>query len=170
VISAIIGGILAAVSIITAFFTRLRTRSLIDNANRSRIIEVITEEPGIHFRELSRRLGLKQGVLSYHLNVLEKHEMIKSVQDSNNRRFYLIGVKVEKKIFLTEIQQSIIGIIYDSPGISQSAISRQLGRSKALINYHLRILKDASLVYVEKDKGITSYYPGYGGKNSAGTS
>ncbi len=152
------GVLIAAVSA-TLFFTRLKTNSLLDNANRNRIIEVITKEPGIHFRKLSRIVELKQGVLSYHLNVLEKNEMVKSVQDGNNRRFYVYGEKVKPEMFLTDLQRSIVQVIYDTPGISQSKISKQLGRSKALINYHLRILREANLVNMEKERGITSCYP-----------
>jgi predicted transcriptional regulator len=140
------------------FFSRLKTKSLKNNVNRSRIISSIQNEPGIHFRKLSRDLDLKQGVLSYHLNILEKHEIIKSVQDSNNRRFYLFDDKIVPKLTLSDIQESIIIAIYDQPGISQSGISKKLGHSKALIGYHMRILKELGIVTVEKDKGVNQCY------------
>ncbi|MGA1848466.1 MAG: winged helix-turn-helix transcriptional regulator [Thermoplasmatota archaeon] len=155
----IASGVLIAAVSATLFFTRLKTNSLLDNANRNRIVEVITGDPGIHFRKLSRIVELKQGVLSYHLNVLEKNELVKSVQDGNNRRFYLYDQKVKPEMFLTDLQRSIVQVIYDSPGISQSKISKQLGRSKALVNYHLRILREANLVNMEKERGVTSCYP-----------
>jgi len=152
------GAVIAAISA-TLFFSRLKTKSLLENANRNRIVKVITGDPGIHFRKLSRIVDLKQGVLSYHLNVLEKSELVKSVQDGNNRRFYPYDQKVKPEMFLTDLQRSIVQVIYDSPGISQSKISKQLGRSKALINYHLRILREANLVNMEKERGVTSCYP-----------
>jgi DNA-binding transcriptional ArsR family regulator len=141
-----------------AIFTRLKTRSLTNNANRSRIIDLIGRSPGIHFRELSRELDLKQGVLSYHMNILEEHEIIKSIQDGNLRRFYLFNDKIEPKVTLSEIQERMIGIIYEQPGISQSSISKKMGKSKALINYHIRILQNTGLINIEKESGITKCY------------
>jgi predicted transcriptional regulator len=96
--------------------------------------------------------------LSYHLNVLEKHELIKSTQDGNNRRFYLYDDKIVPTVTLSDIQEKIIRTIYDRPGISQSTISKELGKSKALVNYHMRILRSLGIVNVEKVSGVTQCY------------
>ncbi|MGA1872151.1 MAG: winged helix-turn-helix transcriptional regulator [Thermoplasmatota archaeon] len=157
----LISGTAVSGAIVIGFFlifSRLKTRSLQNNANRSRIIDLIGREPGIHFRKISRDLDLKQGVLAYHLNVLEKHEIIKSIQDGNNRRFYLFDEKIVPCLTLNEVQESIIRTIYDRPGISQSAISAEIGHSKALISYHIRILRGLGIVNVLKSGGVTECY------------
>ena len=44
--------------------------------SRRKIYEAIEKVPGIHFRELNRRLGIPLGVIEYHLKYLEQHELI----------------------------------------------------------------------------------------------
>lgn len=147
-------------------YTTLKTRSLENNANRKRILDLIENEPGIHFREICRKLDLKQGVLSYHLNTLEKHEMIKSIQEKSYRRFFLCGTKVDARTFLTDIQSSIVDLIMDSPGISKSAVSKKLGRSRPLISYHINILKEARLIEVRKEGRLTTCFPVLGSESA----
>jgi predicted transcriptional regulator len=88
--------------------------------------------------------------MSYHLNVLEKGEFIKSIQDGNYRRFYLFGTKSDLKIALTTIQLRILSIVNERPGISQVKISESIGKNRMLVNYHIKILIDAGVLALEK--------------------
>lgn len=47
---------------------------------RRRIYELIRDAPGIHMRELERRMGLMIGNLQYHLHYLEKTQFGISVK------------------------------------------------------------------------------------------
>jgi predicted transcriptional regulator len=42
------------------------------NNNQSKLVQYINENPGIRYRELLRLTSLANGVLTYHLSVLEK--------------------------------------------------------------------------------------------------
>ncbi len=132
--------------------------TLMENVKRKEMIGLIRDRPGIHYRKIGTILSLKQGVLSYHLNLLEKHEIIRSVQDGFNRRFYLFEVKVRPVLHLSDIQQRIIELVYLTPGISKTKISNRMGISKPLVNYHIRILRELNLVRVMKQKGATSCF------------
>lgn len=57
---------------------------------RSEIEKVISENPGIHFREIQRRAGAAVGQLEYHLYQLEKMEKISIKQDGKLKRYFLI--------------------------------------------------------------------------------
>ena len=131
-------------------FTRLRRNSILDNLNRKNIYEMVKSKPGVHFNELIRTLDMQPGVLSHHLNVLESEEYIKSLQDANHRRFYLYGENTERKIMLTDIQLKILGVVSKSPGISQSNISKSIGRNRMIVNYHIKILRDVNMLLLEK--------------------
>jgi predicted transcriptional regulator len=134
------------------------TTTLMNSGNRKMILDLIGDEPGIHYRKIGNILSLKQGVLSYHLNLLEKYEMIRSVQDGYNRRFYLFEVKVRPVMHLSDIQQRIIELVYFAPGISKTNISNRIGISKPLVSYHIRILRELNLVRVMKKNGATSCF------------
>ena len=45
------------------------------------IYNVIVNEPGIHFRAIMQRLEKQTGVISYHLNRLEKDEQWKNCKN-----------------------------------------------------------------------------------------
>ncbi|MCK5774294.1 MAG: winged helix-turn-helix transcriptional regulator, partial [Thermoplasmata archaeon] len=126
VIWLILGLFIAAIvlSMMVLFaYGRIKRKNALDHINRKRIYEIVKEDPGVHFSAISDMLGLKQGVMSHHLNVLEKGEYIRSLQDGKFRRFYLFDESTDFKIALTAIQQRILSVIMEEPGISQTGIS-----------------------------------------------
>ena len=135
----------------TSLYTRIDRNKLLNNVTRKRIYEHIGSNPGIHFRGLLKDLDLKTGNLSYHLNVLEREEYLRSYQDGMYRRFNLYGKGQPFTISLSEIQQRIIQTITKNPGINQSNISKIIGASRIVVNYHIRILSDVGMVLIEKD-------------------
>ena len=57
---------------------------------RNEIEKVISENPGIHFREIQRRSGAAIGQLEYHLYQLEKMDKISIKKDGKLKRYFLI--------------------------------------------------------------------------------
>lgn len=139
-------------------YQRVNRAVNLNNARRKMIYERIRQNPGIHFSALMKDLDLKPGVTSYHINRLEKMEFIKSFQDGMYRRFFLFEDKVETKVMLSELQKLILTTVQDEPGISQVNISRLIGRSKVVINYHVRFLRDLGTLVIERDGRETHCY------------
>lgn len=69
---------------------------------RERLLNIITENPGLHFRELQRRTGSAVGQLDYHLYQLERKGEIYSVKDRHVLRFFssTSDTMLERKIAL----------------------------------------------------------------------
>jgi predicted transcriptional regulator len=130
-------------------YSKIKKENLLKNALRNRIFQYITENPGIHYRAILSDLDLPMGVLSYHLNRLEKGQHIKSRQDGMYRRFYIKSTRTEVKFFLSEIQESILSVIKENQGISQSKIANKINVSRKVVNYHVNILDQAGLIYME---------------------
>ena len=65
------------------------------------------------------------------------------------RRFYPPGPKTDVKFFLSGIQESILSVIKENKGISQSKIAEKIGVSRKVVNYHINILNQAGLIFVE---------------------
>jgi predicted transcriptional regulator len=154
----VIGGVIVIAAIGTFAYTRIKRRNILDNINRKNIFEYIRANQGVHFKKLLRKLNFQPGAMSYHLNVLEKGEYIKSIQDGNLRRFYLYGTKSDFKIALTSIQLRILSIVDERPGISQSKISELIGKNRMLVNYHIKILDDADLISMEKEGRVSKVF------------
>ncbi|MGA1848626.1 MAG: VWA domain-containing protein [Thermoplasmatota archaeon] len=151
--------VLGVLGLIIFAYTRIRREDLLNQENRKRIYEFITDNPGEHFRALQRAVDLEVGVLSHHLNVLEKEQLIVSEQDGNNRRFWAAGVKHDHdKVHLSRIQENILKQIDRDPGITQAQIAKKIGVSRKVVFYHVKFLRNAGIVREEKEKRKTHYY------------
>jgi len=139
-------------------YTRIKRKKILNHLTRKRIYEHIISNPGIHFRAILNDLDLKTGNLSYHLNVLEREEYLKSYQDGMYRRFNLYGKGQPLKISLSEIQERILLTIKNNPGINQSTIGKIIGSSRIVVNYHVRILCDVGMILIEKKGRETHCY------------
>jgi DNA-binding MarR family transcriptional regulator len=136
-------------------FTRLKRSKLFNNAARMRIYQHIKAHPGVHYRAILKDLKLKMGTLTHHVNILEREGHIRSYQDGVYRRFYRPEDGMPLKVRLTNIQERILNIIKDNPGISQANISKKAGSNKFVVNYHVKILSEVGMVFVQKE-GRTS--------------
>ena len=58
---------------------------------RREIFEAISSFPGIHFREILRRVHLPHSSVSYHLRYLMKESIITEVEDGGLKRYYIRG-------------------------------------------------------------------------------
>jgi hypothetical protein len=58
---------------------------------RSKLLEIIKNNPGLHFRALQRESGLAIGQLEYHLYRLERDDEIVKKKDGRYKRFFPIA-------------------------------------------------------------------------------
>lgn len=145
---------IAAIITVTALvmYSKIKKENLLRHAVRGHIYEYVKEKPGQHYRAILNDLDLTMGVLTYHLNRLEKGEYLKSRQDGMYRRFYVTGRKTEVRFFLSDVQESIMSAIRENQGISQTKIAEGIGVTRKVVNYHVKILDQAGLIYLE-DRG-----------------
>ena len=60
-----------------------------------------------------------------------------------------VAVRVEIARTPAEIQRKILQKIREDPGVTQVKIAEQLGVARKVVNYHIKILKDAGLIFME---------------------
>ncbi len=79
------------------------------NDKRQTIFQYIQSNPGSHFNAIKKALGLKTGVLQYHLNVLLEKGMVKSQNEGNRKQFFPKGYNPrnigERKYILNEVRR-----------------------------------------------------------------
>jgi predicted transcriptional regulator len=61
-------------------------------------------------------------------------------------------------VSLTAIQQRIIDLVKDEPGLSQKEISQNLGLSNSTVNYNIKSMKEKGLLEVKKDGKSTRIF------------
>ena len=64
---------------------------------RVRIVDALEKSPGIHFRELQRRLDAANGTLRHHLDILTKEGVV-TIVPVNGRTCYYFGAPAQVEI------------------------------------------------------------------------
>ena len=145
-------------------YSRLQKDTLADEPTRQKLLKYIYAEPGANFKQLKDKFSLHNGTLAHHINILENHDIITSHRSGRQRLFFPMGVNqnISRVSLVTnETQRNIMDIVKETPGITQSMISRQLTMSRQKINYHVNSLVDKAFLKIEKHGRITRLYPLY---------
>ena len=144
-------------------YSRLQKDTIADEPTRQKLLNTIYTEPGTNFTQLKERLGLHNGTLAHHINILENNKMVTSHRSGRQRLFFPFGGSINSTIrnslITNRTQKDIISIVKENPGITQSMISQQLSMSRQKINYHVNSLSNNSLLRIEKQGRITRLYP-----------
>ena len=144
-------------------YSRLQKDTLADEPTRQKLLSTIYTEPGTNFTILKEKLGLHNGTLAHHINILENNNMITSHRSGRQRLFFPFGGSINSTIrnslITNKTQKEIILMVKENPGITQSMISQQLGMSRQKINYHVNSLSNNSVLRIEKQGRITRLYP-----------
>ena len=153
--------LLALLPLLIPMYTRIQKEDVLDQFVRGQIYGYIKTHPGVHYNQIRRGIGVKNGTLSYHLSVLEKTELIKSrTEGVRYRVFYPTGMKFPKnqRFRLTEFQVEILDIIKNNRGINQKDIARKLKKKPQTINYNIKVLFQADLIDMVKKGRHTLLY------------
>ena len=134
----------------------LKNDKIVNNIIRKRIYEHINSNPGIHFRALLTDLNLKTGTLAHHIRALTRENFIKEYQDGIYKRFSIYDKSSSSKFKLLNIQDEILKVIKENPGISQIKISKLIENTRFVVNYHTKILNHSGMIFIKKD-GRTSH-------------
>jgi len=127
----------------------------INNGTRAEILQVIKRFPGIHFRALQRVLGIANGSLQYHLDVLENQGLVKKFKGYGYTRFYPkeyenINHKV-MSVLTHPTVENLLTLMLRHEKITLKEISETLGISQSTVLWHLRRLEDAGIISKETD-------------------
>lgn len=133
---------------------------------QQKLLLFIGEYPGIRYRELLRLINSSNGVLSYHINKLEKMELVNVDRKSRITRFFPRNISNEimgvMGFLRNQTSYEIIKLLYDRGPISQQEIINYTRKAASTISWHMKKLLDDNIVCI-KDKNII-----YDGNNDVG--
>jgi DNA-binding transcriptional ArsR family regulator len=116
------------------------------------LMKHIEQTPGIRYRELLRLTGLVNGVLSYHLSVLERANVIKVNRESRITRYYPVNVSDKESAILKFVRhepiRQILLFILEHDMCTFNEIVDQAGKAPSTVSSHLRRLREAGIVLV----------------------
>jgi len=140
-------------------YTKLRKDEVLDNFLRGRIYEYVRLNPGDAYTDIKRNLDLSNGPLLYHLAVLEREGLVRSVQQGSRKRFYPNDVAVPENGGLHTLQARILEALRGEPGVAVTELASVLGVSRHVALYHIRKLVRSDLVRLERRMARLRAYP-----------
>lgn len=122
---------------------------------RRRVLQHVNRYPGLHLREIQRRVGSSVHLVEYHLNVLERLGLVASQEEGGYRRFFPAQGEratpdAKDRAWLGLLRQSVpLGValyLLDKPGATHGEISDVVPVTKSTLTYHLKNMLRAGLV------------------------
>ncbi|MFX0101885.1 MAG: winged helix-turn-helix transcriptional regulator, partial [Candidatus Hodarchaeota archaeon] len=125
---------------------RLTIKEVLDNENRSKILDMIIDEPGIHYKELLRISEVSPSNLAWHLDILETYKIIHKARVGHFLVYYPYLDKnpfanFDPKVAKSKTTLEIFQLIGDNPGMMQSQLARRMELDHKTVKYHLEKLK-----------------------------
>lgn len=130
---------------------------------RRKIYNCIVRSPGLHFREIQRRLKLATGSIDYHLHFLHKNGLIRVEKEGNFVRYYPLtkNWSQEEKDILSLLRQEkirrIIVFLVEKKKANATNIARFLEVSPPTLSWYLKQLTEKNIIRQQK-KGRFRFY------------
>jgi predicted transcriptional regulator len=123
-----------------------------EDTKRRIIIDFITKNPGIRYRELLRLTGFSNGSLAHHLSVLEETKAIQVCRQKNCKitRYYSVNVSFKELQIIGCIKQqtaqNIIAFILKKNLCTFTEILHCIGKARSTLSWHLKRLVGAGII------------------------
>ncbi len=134
----------------------------LDLETRRELFDLISKFPGLHFREILRRLDISSGNLNYQLSYMIKHDIIVTIADGNLKRYYIIGkVKGKEKRILAclrnETARGLVLYLLLNPDSQFNELAQKFDLAPSKLAYHLKKLVEKDIIEKKKEGRITIY-------------
>ncbi|MHA1985686.1 MAG: winged helix-turn-helix transcriptional regulator [Promethearchaeota archaeon] len=145
---------------------RLTLEEVLENENRNKVIDLVLNEPGIHFNELLRRTGLAAGNLVWHLDILMTYKVIGKKRIGNTIAYFPYYQKnpisnIDLQLQKSKLTLEILEMIEKDPGIWNNLITKKLKVDHKTILYHIKKLIELDLLNIKKEGRKNKLFPNF---------
>lgn len=138
---------------------------MIRSINREyKILETINNNPGIQFRDLMEQTGMKNGVLSYYVNKIEKSGIIQVERSPRQTRFFPLNVSNAERKITTALRKEtprkiILYLMSEGDmGAEFSSIPNIIGKSPSTVSTYLSQLVEEEIISIRLDNKRKMYF------------
>lgn len=138
-------------------------RDLLENPSRRAILDCVTTNPGIGFRELARKSNISTGALRYHLDKLCQKGVISRTGSSEgiaifpgSQTFDLLKKKIVKNL-RSATRGVILRRLREEEACTRKDLALYAGISTSGISWHMKKLTKEEIVVREKEGRATVY-------------
>ncbi|MEX2680902.1 MAG: winged helix-turn-helix transcriptional regulator [Candidatus Sigynarchaeota archaeon] len=122
----------------------LTRQDLLANPNRNRILEIIRQEPGIHFSRIKACLNKESRTVQWHLKMLEKFDFIREERFGNNVVYFdFVQDKQHDRLYYylhKDGAPAILKAILNHPGITMVNLIDQLQMPRSTLARKVNVL------------------------------
>jgi predicted transcriptional regulator len=142
---------------------RLSMEDVLENEIRTKVLNFIIDQPGIHYKELLRLSDVSPSTLAWHLDILETYKVIHKQRIGHFLIYYPFldknpFIEFDPAITKSKFTLDILQIVGDNPGIQQNHIAKRMESNRKTIQYHLSKLEAVHLIRSERSGRIVKYY------------
>jgi predicted transcriptional regulator len=124
---------------------------LLNQSTRMSIYNFVKNNPGIHFRALSKGLNLPIGVLQYHLGLLVHKGLLSAHQDGRYKRYFESKRFSETAMKVISILRNgtsgkILTALFVKPQTTHKNLTAQLHISSQALSWQMRHLEKIGVV------------------------
>jgi len=128
---------------------------------RDRIFSMIIKNPGLHFREIQRRVDIATGALQYHVDYLKKKHLIYEEKEGKFSRFYAhqeekIDEKLMNLLRQDQVRQIVLFLLTKRRATIKTIV-KEMEISASTTKFHLKKLLDREVVIAKEQQGKTFY-------------
>lgn len=121
---------------------------------RQDIYDLIEKFPGLHMREIQRKLEIPIALAEYHLNIMEKAEVVSAIKEGGYKRYYAaserarIGYGQRKQIGVLrqKIPLQITLYLLKHKTAIPTDLSHALNIKPSKLSFHLKKLRKMNLI------------------------
>lgn len=135
-------------------FSRVQGPALLDNQSRSRIMDAVASQPGIHFKELRRLTGIPNGALVHHLRKLTDSGILVAQRSGRYVCYFGRAVDAGQLRSVEAVKaagaRKLLEAVQREPGLGPEAIASRCGLAVSTVHYHMARLEQAGLLRVDR--------------------
>lgn len=138
------------------FYTRVAREDLLAHPRRAAIHAIAAAEPGIHLRELHRKVGGGWGIFRAHFDLLVRAGYVRVEAHGKYSAVFLADAARVEPVIPNEVARAAFAALpEDGASVPVSALRADGPVSRQLLNYHLGALERRGLVtFAEDERGV----------------
>jgi DNA-binding transcriptional ArsR family regulator len=142
---------------------RQKRMALLLHPFRRELYQVLCENPGTYLLELVDILSSPLGTLTWHLRILEREGLVKSLKFAGKRLYYprMLRSQEAEMAYLTmrsDTAQKVFAYVVNNQGCYQEQMAESLGVHHDTVRWHISRMEDVGLIKVVREGRKKRHY------------
>jgi predicted transcriptional regulator len=127
---------------------------VLENSRRKKIYKFIQKNPGIHLRELQRKLSIPLSSLEHHVEYMIRKDIIDKEREGRYTRYFAGHLTKEERKILSALWHAklreIVSIVLKKKEVKSQDFIDNLNIPSSTLSYYLRYLVEHSILRKQK--------------------